>query len=70
MWISCYELPDATVGEESFRLSITEMFKKIKDFGLNTVFLHVRPFADAIYPSEFFPWSKYACRGENPGFDP
>lgn len=70
VWISCYELPDATVGEESFRLSITEMFKKIKDFGLNTVFLHVRPFADAIYPSEFFPWSKYACRGENPGFDP
>ena len=31
----------------------------IKAMGLNTVFLQVRPSADAIYPSSLFPWSRY-----------
>ncbi len=70
VWISCYEFPSAKEGEEAFRTSVSEMFKNIKDFGLNTVFVHVRPFADAIYPSKIFPWSKYICDGKNPGFDP
>ena len=51
VWISCYELPDATNGESVFKESVSQMFIAIKDFGLNTVFVHVRPFADTIYPS-------------------
>ena len=31
----------------------------IAAMGLNTVFLQVRPSADAIYPSALFPWSRY-----------
>lgn len=31
----------------------------IAAMGLNTVFLQVRPSADALYPSELFPWSRY-----------
>ena len=31
----------------------------IAAMGLNTVFLQVRPSADAIYPSSLFPWSRY-----------
>ena len=31
----------------------------IAAMGLNTVFLQVRPSADALYPSEIFPWSRY-----------
>lgn len=42
--------------------------------GLNTVFLQVRPSADALYPSDIFPWSKYLTGtvGTAPsgGFDP
>jgi uncharacterized lipoprotein YddW (UPF0748 family) len=30
-----------------------------KATGLNAVFLQVRPTADALYKSSFFPWSKY-----------
>ena len=33
----------------------------IAAMGLNTVFLQVRPSADALYPSELFPWSRYVC---------
>ncbi|MFQ7856844.1 MAG: family 10 glycosylhydrolase [Flavonifractor plautii] len=29
------------------------------DMGMNAVILQVRPSADALYPSELYPWSKY-----------
>lgn len=70
VWISCYELPDAQNGEETFFSEIDGMFGNIAESGFNTVFVHVRPFADALYPSELFPWSKYSCGGRDPGFDP
>ena len=70
VWISCYELPDATQGEEKFRERAEEMFNNVADMKLNTVFVHVRAFADAVYPSKLFPWSKYSCKGSDPGFDP
>ena len=40
--------------------------------GLNAVFLQVRPDGDAMYPSQYFPWSKFASgkQGKNPGYDP
>lgn len=46
------------------------MFNNVADMKLNTVFVHVRAFADAVYPSKLFPWSKYSCKGSDPGFDP
>lgn len=70
VWISCYELPNASGGESEFREEISAMFSNVKSSGFNTVFVHVRPFADAVYPSEVYPWSKYVCSGKNPGFDP
>lgn len=46
----------------------------IKAMGLNAVFLQVRPSADALYPSAYFPWSRYlsGTPGQAPdgSFDP
>ena len=70
VWISCFELPKADQGEEKFMLKTDEIFKKLRDKDYNTAFVHVRPYADSIYPSEIFPWSKYCCDGKNPNFDP
>lgn len=42
--------------------------------GLNAVFLQVRPTSDAIYPSSYFPWSRYLTGEQglkpNDDFDP
>jgi uncharacterized lipoprotein YddW (UPF0748 family) len=40
--------------------------------GLNTVIFQVRPTADAFYPSQLEPWSRYltGTPGQNPGYDP
>ncbi|WP_441351000.1 glycoside hydrolase family 10 protein [Streptomyces sp. XM83C] len=39
---------------------------------LNTVFLQVRPTADALWPSSYEPWSQWltGTQGEDPGWDP
>jgi uncharacterized lipoprotein YddW (UPF0748 family) len=43
-----------------------------KKMGLNAVMVQVRPMADSIYPSSYFPWSQFLTgkQGENPGYDP
>ena len=48
------------------------MFANCKALGLDTVFVQVRPFGDALYPSDYFPWSYLATgtEGVNPGYDP
>ncbi|HPT75338.1 MAG TPA: family 10 glycosylhydrolase [Defluviitaleaceae bacterium] len=74
VWISYLELqnifPNKT--EAQFKESIRKMFRNIKDAGLNTVFVQVRPFGDAIYPSSYFPWSYIisGTEGVNPYYDP
>ncbi|WP_285734898.1 family 10 glycosylhydrolase [Nocardiopsis sp. ATB16-24] len=42
------------------------------DMGLNAVFLHVRPTADAVYASDLEPWARYLTgeQGGDPGYDP
>jgi uncharacterized lipoprotein YddW (UPF0748 family) len=48
------------------------MFDNVVALNMNAVVVHVRPFGDAMYPSEYFPWSKYisGAQGIDPGFDP
>ena len=45
--------------EKSFRKKMQTMLDNCVAWGINTVFLQVRPFADSFYESEVFPWSRY-----------
>ena len=64
------EAPEHTQAafEENFRAIAQSAQKK----GLNTLFVHVRAFCDALYPSERYPWSHIltGVQGKDPGFDP
>lgn len=81
VWISYLEfldrLKDPKTGtsgftEERFENLIDEMFDNVVEMNMNAVVVHVRPFGDAMYPSKYFPWSKYisGTQGKDPGFDP
>lgn len=62
VWISYNELSmkDKNGGNaEQFTKKIAEMLDNCAELGINTVFLQVRPFCDAMYRSELFPWSEY-----------
>ncbi|BCJ94715.1 hypothetical protein acsn021_22840 [Anaerocolumna cellulosilytica] len=58
--------------EANFKKTIDTMFDNIVDLKMNAVIVQVRPFGDAMYPSAYFPWSKYisGTQGKDPGFDP
>ncbi len=75
VWIYYSELSmeDYNGGtEKQFRKKTEEIFENCKSFGINTVFYHVRPYCDAFYKSEIFPWSAYltGTQGKAVSYDP
>lgn len=57
---------------EQQKAEIKTMLDKIKSLGMNTVYFQVRPNADALYKSEYYPWSAVltGTQGKDPGYDP
>ena len=55
-------------------LELTERFDELRDAGINAVIFQIRPECDALYESEFEPWSHWltGTQGEapNPFYDP
>lgn len=78
IWVaSVYNIdyPDyGTTDPAKLRAQAIEILDNVEAMGLNAVFLQVRPTADALYDSKYFPWSKYltGTQGVAPsgGFDP
>ena len=65
-WPSAPDLDDASQQEE-----LVSLFDRAQQVGLNAVILHVRPAADAMYPTARAPWSSYFIpNGDQPGYDP
>ena len=56
-------------SETVFRANAAKMYKKLKDDNINTVFFHVVPCNDAIYPSDYLKWSHYMFV-KKPSYDP
>ncbi len=73
IWISCYDHISAQGKTESeYKAETDEMFEKIKTFGFNTAFVHLRAFSDAFYESDIYPYSAYIAgtQGAQLSFDP
>lgn len=75
VWVTYMELSmehEADKSEKAF----TEKFKVIaencRDSGFNTLIVQVRPFCDALYKSDYYPYSHIltGTQGKNPGYDP
>lgn len=72
VWISFQDIGEKRYTKKQFENFINKTFDNCKKNGFNAVIVHVRPFADALYPSSYFPWSRYVSgkAGKHPGFDP
>ncbi len=74
VWISYIDLKMGAHPnpEKAFKLKFDNMVATAKKNGINTLFVHVRPFGDSFYPSNVFPWSHCltGTQGQIPGFDP
>ena len=58
--------------EKQFKKHIDQMFDNSVKLNMNAVIVQIRPTGDALYDSDYFPWSVYVSgkQGKNPGFDP
>ncbi len=58
-WVSFLDLEEYLVDldENSYRAELDKMYDTILANNMNTIIFHVRPMCDAVYPSDFFPWS-------------
>lgn len=73
MWISFLEWGKYDISSEAAMRQVAgQMFDNCAAMGLNTVIVHVRAFSDALYPSQYFPWSHLitGTQGQDPGYDP
>ncbi len=72
LWVPYLALQTEEKGQKAFEEKFRNIADLAKDKGFNALFVHVRPFCDAFYPSEIFPWSHLLTgeQGEDPGFDP
>lgn len=59
VWLSYLDLGPMITNrtEKQFTTSIRSAFAKLYELGMNTVYVQVRPFGDALYPSNYFPQS-------------
>lgn len=72
VWISYLDWNNWPKDEAGYKKAMDQTLDLCVQKGLNTVFLQVRPDGDAMYPSQYFPWSKFVSgtQGKNPGYDP
>lgn len=60
------------LSSEEQKAEFIDILEESKKMGLNAVIVQIRPTADAFYPSQLNPWSKYLTgeQGKSPGYDP
>lgn len=75
VWVSYMELSmenESSKTQKSFETKFSNIAKKCRGSGFNTLIVQVRPFCDALYKSSYFPWSHIltGTQGKNPNYDP
>ena len=75
VWIFYSELSmlgEKSKDEKAFTSKVEKMLDSCVGWGINTVFLQVRPFSDSFYKSDLFPWSYYLTgkQGKGVNYDP
>jgi len=75
-WIATVENIDwpakGPFDKEKQKADYIQMLDELQAAGMNAIIMQVKPAADAFYPSEYAPWSKWLTgkQGQDPGYDP
>lgn len=74
IWLAYVDYPTLVRGksEEEYRKSVEEIVTNAEALGINTIYMHASMFTDAMYESEYYPWSSYASGTfqKAPDYDP
>ncbi len=71
VWVPYFSLATPEGTQEAFEANYKKIADTALEKGINAMFVHVRPFSDSLYPSQYFPWSHIltGTQGQDPGFD-
>ncbi len=74
IWVSyiTLDMQNTDMTKESFEEKLESIIKTTKESGFNTLIFQVRPFSDALYKSNYYPWSHIltGTQGKDPKYDP
>lgn len=72
VWVPYFSLNTAEHTQAAFEENFQTIAQTAQEKGANALFVHVRSFSDALYPSAYYPWSHIltGTQGQDPGFDP
>ena len=69
MWLSQFDLKSVYTqnggqrSQKNFERLMTVILNNVCENGINTIFVQMRPYADSMYPSEYYPSSSYSAGG-------
>ena len=68
IWLSYIDLAPmlSETSQHGFEAQFDKACRNISELGCDTIYVHVRPFGDALYKSELFPSSAYLCGEYDP----
>ena len=71
VWVPYFSLAAPEGTQEAFEANYKNIADTAKQKGINAMFVHVRPFSDSLYQSQYYPWSHIltGTQGQDPGFD-
>lgn len=69
---NAYRSSVKTNDSQSFTKFYQHVIDKCKELHINHIIVQVRPFSDALYESDYFPWASCISgkQGVSPGYDP
>lgn len=72
LWVPYMSLETKEGTQKAFEQNFKEIVAQAKEIKVNNLFVHVRAFSDALYQSDYYPWSHLVTgtQGKDPGFDP
>ncbi len=64
VWVSFMDLSmkNTDYSENAFKEKFDKIVMDCKRFKMNSLIVHVRPFSDALYNSEYYPWSNIVSK--------
>ncbi len=71
-WIQAVNGQFTGMGEQKMKKYLTEMLDNLQKVNVNAVIFQVRAEGDALYESQYEPWSRFltGVQGKSPGWDP
>lgn len=72
VWVPYMSLAGKEPAQEAFEENFKSIANSAKEKHFTALFVHVRAFCDALYPSQRYPWSHLLTgqQGKDPDFDP